>query len=116
MLLPNLTSHICESVKTEKHVDTTLIKFLYITHNDLVCIIMCILAILSFCSTPDCLYYDSFVYVIEKVPLKRETVEKTISKVLAYGSKMARSMDKANSPIIGTCIYILCKIFCNLGG
>ncbi|XP_078163817.1 ARM repeat superfamily protein isoform X2 [Carex rostrata] len=52
-------------------------------------------------STPDNLYFDSFVYVIEKVPLKREAVENIISKVLAHCTKMARSTDKSCSPNMG---------------
>lgn len=69
----------------------------------------CKLTILSFCSTPDNLYFDSFVYVIEKVPLKREAVENIISKVLAHCTKMARSTDKSCSPNMGT-YFVKCSV------
>ncbi|KAJ3706936.1 hypothetical protein LUZ61_010641 [Rhynchospora tenuis] len=52
-------------------------------------------------STSDNLFYDSFVHVIEKIPLKRDSVEKIISKVLAHCTKMARSTDKSNAPSTG---------------
>ncbi|KAJ4759194.1 U3 small nucleolar RNA-associated protein 10 [Rhynchospora pubera] len=52
-------------------------------------------------STPDNLFFDSFVHVIEKIPLKRESIEKIISKVLAHCTKMERSTDKSNTPSIG---------------